>query len=268
MVLSGGGAKAAAHLGAARALREAGLTPTRWIGTSGGAMVAAGLATGEDPDAILERFRALRRSDFLVRDWPALLRGVWARAVLKPEPVRRLIARLVPVHRFEDLATPCTVTAVEVETGREVAFGHGGENAPLHDALAASCALPPYFPPVTVNGRAFYDGGLRAVVPLHLVEREACDFVVAIHAGPGLDEQGTPLEVPPPLLAAADTGLGWSMAGSVELARRCWELTPGAPPLVWLRPVSDRGATFAFDRVAPYAEAGYRAMHDALKELQ
>lgn len=267
VVLSGGGAKAAAHLGAARALREAGLVPERWIGTSGGAMVAAALATGADPVEILAHFQSLRRGDFLVNDWPAMLRGIWAQSVLKPEPVRRLIERLVPARRFAGLAAPCTVTAVEVATGREIAFGHGGEDAPLHDALAASCALPPWFPPVTVNGRSFYDGGLRSVIPLHLAAQDSCDAVIAIHAGPGFDEQGPAVRRPPPLLAAADTALGWCMAGSVELARELWERTPGRPRLIWLRPVTDRGATFAFERVPRYAEIGYLTMQNALKEL-
>jgi predicted acylesterase/phospholipase RssA len=182
--------------------------------------------------------------------------------------MRTLIEGLVPSRDFAALATPCTITAVEVATGSEIAFGAGGEAAPLVDALMAACALPPYFPPVQVNGRAFYDGGLRAAVPIGQAAGIDCTFVVAIHTAPGFDERGPAVEVPPPLIAASDTALGWAMAGSVELQRGAWDKVPGRPPLVWLRPVTDRGAMFAADRTARYAEAGFRAMQQALEEMR
>jgi predicted acylesterase/phospholipase RssA len=252
MVLGGGGAKTAAHLGAARALRDAGIVPIHWIGTSMGAVMAAALASGEAPEAILERVAAIRRNDVLHTSWSGLVRGIWSPAVMKPEPV----------------VAPCTVTAVEVKTGKEIAFGSGGEDAPLIDALAAACALPPYFPPAPVNGRTFYDGGLRAPVPIGQAVGIDCTFVVAIHTAPGFDETGTTVEVPPPLIAAADTAIGWLMAGSVELQRERWDLVPGRPPLIWLRPVTDRGAMFAASRTAQYAADGYRAMMQVLEEMK
>lgn len=267
MVLSGGGAKAAAHIGAARALRDAGIVPVHWVATSMGAAVAAALATAEDPDRILERFLAVKRRDVLVTQRLVMLRGIWAKAIFRPEPLRETISRLVQARTFGELRAPLTVTAVEVVTGVEVAFGAGGESAPLIDALCAACALPPYFPPAMVNGRTFYDGGLRATVPLRQVEGIDCDVVVAIHVAPGFDELGVPVQVPPPLIAATDTAMGWLMAGTSELMRAQWTQRPGARPLIWLRPVSDRGATFALDRSGAYAEAGYAAMSAALRDL-
>lgn len=268
MVLGGGGAKTAAHLGAARALREARITPIRWIGTSMGAVIAAALATGEDPDAILERVVAVTRKDALQVSWPDLLRGIWGRSIMKSPPLRQVIERIVPARTFADLSTPCTVTAVEVRTGKEIAFGTDGEDAPLVDALAAACALPPYFLPAPVNGRTFYDGGLRSAVPIGRAEGIECTCVVAIHTAPGFDETGPDVEMPPPLIRGTDTAMGWLMAGTVDLQRKQWDLTPGRPPLIWLRPISDRSAMFAADRTARYADLGYRAMMQALEEMQ
>jgi NTE family protein len=267
MVLGGGGAKTAAHLGAARALAEAGVAPVHYVGTSLGSVMAAALASGDDPDAILQRMLAVTRHDVVVPNRLGLLRGIWSRSVLKPMPIRHAIADLIPVRRFADLGTPCTITAVDVKTGDEVAFGAGGLDTPLLDALAASCALPPYFPPVRIDGRDYFDGGVRAPVPLRAAEGIACDAVVAIHSGPGFDEAGEPFEVPPPLIALADTAIGWLMADSAQLQRERWTTRPGAPKLIWLRPVVDRGATFALERIPGYAEAGYHAMNAALTEL-
>ena len=267
MVLSGGGAKAAAHIGAARALHAAGIVPVHWVATSMGAPVAAMLATGADPDLALERFLSVKRGDVLVSERLVMFRGLWARSVFKAAPLRGTIERLVPVRSFAELAAPLTVTAVEVKTGVEVAFGAGGEAAPLIDALCAACALPPYFPPVEVNGRGCYDGGLRATVPLRQAEAIDCDAVIAIDVAPGFDELGPAVQVPPPLIAATDTAMGWLMAGTTELLRERWQHRAGAKPLIWLRPVSDRGATFALERAPAYAEAGFAAMTDALRML-
>jgi predicted acylesterase/phospholipase RssA len=268
MVLGGGGAKTAAHIGAAHALREAGITPIRWIGTSMGAVIAAALASGDDPDAILERVVAIKRSDALQLDWTVLFRGMWAPSIMKWAPLRELIGRLVPARTFAELKTPCTVTAVEALTGNEIAFGAGGEDAPLLDVLAAACALPPYFLPVPVNGRTFYDGGLRAAVPIGRARGIECTAVVAIDTGPGFDETGPAVELPPPLIRGSDTAIGWLIAGTTQLQRAMWDTVPGAPPLIWLRPISDRGAMFAADRTARYAEAGYHAMQRVLEEMR
>lgn len=264
VVLSGGGAKGAAHLGAARALREQGVEVVRWIGTSMGAVIATALASGTDPDVLLSRFLSVRRRDVLATDRVALLRGIWAKALLKPEPFRRAIGEFLPVQRFDELVTPCAITAVDVQRGHEVVFGTGGIDAPLLDAVMASCALPPWFPPAMVLGRTYYDGGLHAVVPLHLAADIACDLVIVIHTGPAFDEQGEVIAVPPPFVAATDTAIGWLMARNTELSRAQWLAAPGSAPLTWIRPISDRGATFAMERIPQYAEAGYQATIRAL----
>ena len=264
MVLSGGGVKCAAHVGAARALRDAGIVPIHWIGTSLGAVFAAALAAGEDPDAILERFLSVKRAEVLVPMRFAGLRGLWNRALLRPEPLQDTVRRLLSVDSFAALQVACTVTAVNVATGDEVAFGSAGIEAPLLDALAASYALPPYYPPHSVHGVPYYDGGLRAVVPLGIAARIPCDRVIAIDVGPGFDEVGDPIQVPPPLVATTDTAQGWLMAGTTRLLRERWMMEPELPPLTWLRPVTDRGATFAVERAATYAQLGHDAMRDAL----
>jgi predicted acylesterase/phospholipase RssA len=216
---------------------------------------------------LLERFLTVKRRDVLVPERFVMFRGLWAKSVFKAEPLRQTITQMVTARTFDELRIPLTITAVEVKTGREVAFGANGESAPLIDALCGACALPPYFPPATINGRTFYDGGLRATVPLRQAEQLDCDVVVAVHVAPGFDELSEPVEVPPPLIAATDTAMGWLMAGTAELMRERWGHRPGARRLIWLRPVSDRGATFALDRSAAYAESGHAAMTAALGTL-
>ena len=165
VVLSGGGAKTAAHLGACRAVKEAGFEPAWYVATSMGAVIAAGLASGVGNDEMLERIAQLGGRS-IVRDPLAAVAGLFSRSLLKPAPLRQAIEELVPARRFADLTVPLTVTAVDLDTGELVLFGAGAQVAPLVDVLCASCALPMYYPPVVLGGRRYGDGGLRGVVPL------------------------------------------------------------------------------------------------------
>src|SRR6266852_6452490 len=79
--------------------------------------------------------------------------GLWLHSLLRGEPLRDAIAALVPARSFAELRTPLLVTAVDLDSGDLIRFGAGGESAPLVDALWASCALPVFYPPVSLGGR-------------------------------------------------------------------------------------------------------------------
>jgi NTE family protein len=264
LVLSGGGAKTAAHLGACRALREAGFEPTWYVGTSMGAVIAAGLASGVANDELLERMADVGARG-IVRDPLAPVAGLVLRSLLKPGPLRSAIEALVPVRRFADLTVPLTVTAVDLDTGELVLFGAGAQTAPLVDVLCASCALPMYYPPVVINGRRFGDGGLRCVVPLEPAAELDVELVLAVDVGPGFD-----LPAPagtarlPAMIRAHDDAVGLLMAANSESQLALWRADPSRPPLVYVRPRTERNATFRVDRVREYANEGRRATREAL----
>jgi predicted acylesterase/phospholipase RssA len=262
--LSGGGSKTAAHLGACRALREAGFEPAWYVGTSMGAVIAAGLASGVGNDELLERI-AQAGSRGIVRDPLAPVAGLFLRSLLKPGPLRAAIEALVPARRFSDLLVPLTVTAVDLDTGELVLFGAGAQTAPLVDVLCASCALPMYYPSVLIDGRRFGDGGLRCVVPLEPAAELEVDLVLAVDVGPGFDLPA-PAEVArvPPLVRAHDEAVGILMAANTESQLALWRADPGRPPLVYVRPRTERNATFRMDRVREYANEGRRATREAL----
>ena len=132
-VLSGGGVKAAAHLGAIRALREAGLRPTRYVATSMGAVLAALLAEGREPEAVFQRVRRVRRRDVARLRAAGLVQGLWTSSLMHPEPLQRTIASLVTATTFAELAVPLTITAADLDTSEVVVFGEGGEEVPLHE---------------------------------------------------------------------------------------------------------------------------------------
>jgi len=265
VVLSGGGAKTAAHLGAARALAEAGVTTSRYVATSMGAVIAAGLAAGATPEALLDRLARVGPGG-IVRNPIAVVAGLFARSLLRPGPLRRAIEALVPARSFAELGTPLTVAVVDLDSSELLLFGAGGADGPLIDVLCASCALPLYFPAVTLGGRRCGDGGLRGVLPLEAAGRVVTEPVVAVDVGPGLDTPPGDAAPAPPVVRAHDEALGTVMAAHTAALLRAWRSDPGRPPLVYVRPWVERNATFQVDRMRRYAEDGYRATRDALSE--
>jgi len=265
-VFSGGGVKAMAHIGAMRALAEAGIQPGRYIGTSMGATVAAGFAAGLSPDELQQRLTGVTRRDVAQASAVALAKGLYATAILKADPLRQTIERLLPVRTFAELACPLTITAADLDNGALVRFGDGGEDVPLVDAIYASCALPLLYPPAELGGRRLADGGLRGVVALEVAKELAVDLVVAVDVGPGFDMASrTPGRGPPPAVRMHNDSQWVLMADATRLQLALWRATPGLPRLLYVRPRVRHGATFALEQSAYYLEEGYRATREALR---
>ncbi len=294
-VFGGGGAKSLAHAGAWRALLEAGLRPSHIVGTSMGAVVGAAFAAGSSYERFVDVAGSLGTKDVAAPDLFAFVKGVFAPAIFRPAPLQHSIARLVPATRFADLQVPLTVTATDIDSGQLVLLGaspgtgawgdvgaqhaaplqqsgpswvHLGTDAPLIDALYASCALPLYFPPGVIDGRRLADGGLRAVLPLDVARRVPADLVVAVDVGPGFDEPPLPPStvfsrfLPPPLIRAHGEAIRVMMAAQTERAIADWP--KDAPRLILVRAVAEREATFAVGAGERYLKAGYEATRRAL----
>jgi NTE family protein len=174
------------------------------------------------------------------------------------------VAELVPARRFSELQTPLTVTAVEVETGKLELFGAGGNlDVPLVDALWASCALPLYYPPVTIAGNHYADGGLRAVLPLGVAASFEPKLIVAIRVGPSFQAEPASGSVPvPPMVRSHNQAMRILMAAQTDEVIARWR--NGPITLVVIEPQTEAGATFAVDDAMGYVEEGYRAAAAAL----
>jgi len=277
VVLGGGGAKTIAHLGAWRALEEAGIRPAAVIGTSLGAVVAAALASGRGREQVHREVLDASKQQIALPNPLAFLAGLFADAFLFTSPLRELIHRLVPGDSFEDLALPCIVTMTDLQTGklvlcgsRAMAAAHPGavtDGFPLRLALEASCALPLYYEPVVIYGRRYADGGLRAVVPIEAARLLEPDLVVAIHTGPGFDDIPSPARgsIPiPALVRAHGEALRILMAEQTERTIAAWPAD--ASPLLVVRAVNETEATFARGSIERYEGMGYEATRRALAE--
>jgi len=121
------------------------------------------LAALSDPDATL----AQRRQR---------IGGVALATDTVSEPVRRaVIAHRLPSHVWPDRVL--RITAIDALSGELVVFD-GDSGVELVDAVAASCAVPGAWPPVTIADRRYIDGGIGSTINLHLVESTAAAVIL------------------------------------------------------------------------------------------
>jgi NTE family protein len=266
LVLSGGGMKTMAHVGVLRALEQAQIRPSGIVAVSAGALIGAMVAGGMPYDKMVSAVTRLKREDFAVLNRGGLMvRGVGAKSVLKPEPLRDLVRRILPVAAFDSLRIPLRIAATDMDSGTLEIFGSAGRtDCSLADAVFASMALPLYLPPTNIGGRTYADGGLLQVLPLELVLPGEADLVIASDVGPVKAAQSGWQKLAPALLATSDRALAIAMADQKSRTIATWRSDATRPPLLLVEPAVDPYGTFAFDHTVDFIEAGFRAAHAAL----
>lgn len=181
LVLSGGGARCFAQIGALQAFEEQGAEVTAIAANSTAGFIGALFAAGHDATTI--------RQIFENADYSALLDVKGGGGLLGHTGIEDLLSEHLP-ETFEDLELPLVVPTVDIRTAERVVFGSG----PLIPALCASNAFPGLFRPVALAGRQLMDGGILSNVPLDLIRPLTSAPVVVVDVRPPPTKA---LELPP-----------------------------------------------------------------------
>lgn len=264
LVLGGGGMKGVAHVGAWKAIEEAGIRVDAIMGCSIGALVGCTIAGGHGWRELAEIARALKKDDIVsINRRAVLFGGVREEAVFDGPHYLDYIRRNVPLKSFGDARIPIRVNAVSLVSGTERWFGTGvDEETPVADAIYGSCAIPIYFPPLKLNGDVLVDGGVMDVLPVKAAAEWARDRIIAIDVGS---------EIVPPaegyfdhgMIAIHDRVLTLNLQ---EQRRRALEDEWTGPPLLTIRPRIGHLGGWVFDRTQYFLEEGYRATREALRK--
>ena len=178
VAMSGGGARGFVHVGALRAIEEAGLKPDIVAGVSAGSIVAVLYAAGVPLDDIVKEFSESKFRDFC--NW-----NVGRGALFNMRPFKKFVLRMLGNKRnFEDLNIPVYIGATDFDNGKEVAFSTG----PIADKLIASCSIPIVFPPVKIDGVNYVDGGVLRNHPAWMI-RDLCETLIGVNCSPLLKAQ-------------------------------------------------------------------------------
>jgi NTE family protein len=264
VVLGGGGVKGMAHVGAWKAVEEAGLAVVGIVGTSIGALVGACIAGGRGWNELVPQALSLVKADIVsLNRWALLLNGIRQPSIFNREPFFSYIERVLPVSGFDELNIPLAINAVDLEDGSEVWFGAGGRtDAPLAEVVYASCALPMFYPPAEIDGRFLVDGGVRDTVALErALAWQDADVVVAVDASAGGARDALDT-VAKGMLAVHNRVFDIMAHARRQAVRAAW----AGPPLVYVRPRLDGFSTFDFTRTQYFLEEGYRATRQALQQ--
>ncbi|HLW74380.1 MAG TPA: patatin-like phospholipase family protein [Gammaproteobacteria bacterium] len=204
LVLSGGGARGAAHLGVIKALEKLRIPVDCIAGTSMGAIIGGLYATGMTADDLEAQMNRRAIQDDMADITPRsrmtytekqdqikyLLRlefgyadghYIFPQGIVNGDAPGRILNVLTlaqePDTDFNKLPIPFRAVAADIETGDMVVLDHGS----LTDAIRASLSIPGLYPPVRIDGHLLVDGGLSRNLPVDVARAMGADVVIAVN---------------------------------------------------------------------------------------
>ncbi|MEW7280597.1 patatin-like phospholipase family protein [Aquimarina sp. 2201CG1-2-11] len=211
LVLSGGGAKGLAHIGALKVIEEAGIRVDYIGGTSMGAIIGALYASGYKAAALDSIFRTVDFDVLIQDELPREAKTFYERedsekyAVTLPfdkfrvglpkglskgqnfyNQFSRYTAHVNTIRDFDSLPIPFFCMSTNIENGKQVLLDKGY----LPEAVAASGALPSIFSPVELNGILMTDGGVTNNYPVKEIRNKGAEIVIGIDVQDSLMSRG------------------------------------------------------------------------------
>jgi NTE family protein len=283
LVLSGGGARGAAHVGVIKVLEEYRVPIDCIAGTSMGSLVGGAYATGmsvAEMEAVnagisIERLfkekpprqeLAMRRKIDSYKNYLGIELGAsagkstFAKGVVtgvQLETVLRELSRVQGYHHFDDLPIPYRAVATDLVTGKEVVFSEGE----LANVMRASMSVPGAVAPAEYRGMILVDGMLTNNLPVQPARAMGADIVIAVNVG-------TPLLKREELNSIV--GVAGQMLSILTEQNVQASLASLKPTDILISPELGDFSTGDFDnltKITPLGEAAARKVADRLAQL-
>ena len=172
LILSGGGARGFAHIGAIEELESRGYTINSIAGTSMGALVGGVYAAGKMKEYKEWVYNLDKQKIFKLLDFSFSNQGL-----IKGDKVLNKMKEFIPDGNIEDLKIKYTATAFDLAHNKEIVFREGS----LYNAIRASISIPTVFTPVIRGDSVLVDGGVVNNFPINNAIRTKNDVLIAIY---------------------------------------------------------------------------------------
>lgn len=200
LVLSGGGAKGLAHIGALKVIEKSGVQIDYIAGTSMGAIIGGLYASGYTAAQLDSIFNRTNFSKLIQDELPREAKTFYEReesekyafsfpfnnfkltfptGISKGQNIYNLLAQLtqhIKTDDFSQLKIPFFCMATNIETGKQVLLKQGN----LAQAMSASGAIPTLFRPVEINGQLLTDGGVVNNYPIDELKKKPLDYIIGV----------------------------------------------------------------------------------------
>ncbi len=185
LILTGGGARGAFHIGVWKYLQEQNWTPDLICGTSVGALNAAAIGAGMSPEQLAQIWTTYNRPMIYRFKIMRFMASVLLRRPLKPildtAPMREMIERNLDLSALRKSPMEIIITAVNLLNGRLYLFNQHEIDI---DRLMASGAMPIIFPWQYIDGEPYWDGGTMANTPLFKALQKEMDEIIIVLLSP------------------------------------------------------------------------------------
>jgi predicted acylesterase/phospholipase RssA len=270
LVLSGGGARAFAHIGVIRALSNSGIPIDAVAGVSMGAIIGAQLADGWDPDTMVQKNRTAWIDKKPLVDYTIPIMGL-----LSGTRFTRMMSWMFGDTQIEDLKIPFFCISANLTRAEPVVHWDG----PLRRWLRASVSLPGIAPPLPDRGELLADGSLITNLPVDVMRVFVDGRIIASDVGARIDLEVDPEQDDhpsvwkvlmsrlnpfartigyPTLFRIMSRTALLSSARAVEQARQDADF--------YVHPAVDRFRLFEWDAIDRIVEEGYRATETKVAE--
>lgn len=207
LVLSGGGAKGIAHIGALKVLEEAGIRPDYIGGTSMGAIIGALYASGYSAKQLDSIFTQTELEILIQDNLPRSAKTFYEKEdseryaltlpftdfkVAFPQSISggqqvynmlvQLLYHVKDINDFNSLPIPFFCMATDVETGEEILLNTGY----LPEAIMASGTFPSLFEPAEIEGKMLIDGGVLNNYPVEELREMGANLIIGVDVQHGL----------------------------------------------------------------------------------
>ena len=279
LVLSGGGAKGLAHIGALKVIEEAGVKIDFIGGTSMGAIVGALYAAGYSAAELDSIFRKTDFTRLIQDNLPRDAKTFYEKEdseryaltlpfdnfrISVPQALSsgqniynelvRYLYNVRDIQDFNDLPIPFFCIATNVETGKEVLLNSGY----LPEAIMASGTFPSLFEPAELNGQLLIDGGVLNNYPVDEVKKMGADVIIGVDVQHGLRDRES-------LLTATEILLQINNYRTVGAMKEKSALTD-----IYIKPEMDQFSVVDFglkEAIVSEGERAARAQLDPLRQL-